>query len=112
MLADRQPRGVEERRALLEFLSRSPASLRSCSERAERERGRGQVIGEGEEVIVRRIALDGPGAGAAGLRHARQLLAAPCAPLPGQHVEAAPDVVQLVQKEVVAGRVRARERYP
>ena len=95
--------GVEEGRQLLE-------DLRRLADLAHQQRGRGQVVGDGHEVLVRLVGIHRADADGAELGRAHQRLALPAVLARGQHVDAVLDVFQDVDEEVVLGGARAGQR--
>ena len=106
VLADREALRVEVRRQLLELLRRALA------DRAEGEARRRQVVGDGQEVVVRLLVVHPARAHRAELGHPGQRLARPRPVLAGQDVDAVAHVVELVEQHVVEGRAEAGERLP
>ena len=104
VLAHRQPRGVKERRSLLEPLGNRPA------DRAQRERRRLEGTGRNEKEVVALEVVDGQGVAGADFRHARQRLPLPAAVTKGEREQPVSHVVERGDDHVVfrAGETHQR----
>ena len=103
LLADFMLAGIEEARQLLQF-------FRRFADRSQQQRGRGQIVGDGHEIVVGFIGIHGADADRAESRRSGQRRAGPAVLSGRQHIQAVFDVFQHVEDDVVLGHRTAGQR--
>ena len=104
VLADHEALRLEEMRVLFEPLGGT------LPDGPQREAGGSEVIGDGQEVVVRLIRVDRRDRRRTQLGPTRKFLAGPLASRASQLIDAVPDIVEFIQQQVVLSGGEPGER--